>query len=182
MQVRNHWNWIIKCKNSLHVNWFLFKYKSQEHNFYRVGPIFSFSFVVWLTWLTAADLLGCWHFKVTVHPKIMKIRWKLSYPQVIQDEAELFLHRIRFGEIQHYITCSPMDPLQWMGAVRMRVQQLIKMSQWINMNLVHQLTSCEEKSCVFVKKQFIFITCLTNKAASEKVVLSESGVKYAKIK
>ncbi len=40
---------------------------------------------------------------------------------------------IRFGEIKHYITCSPMDPQQWMGAVRMRVQtdktELIKTSQ-----------------------------------------------------
>ncbi len=24
-----------------------------------------------------------------------------------------------FGETWHYITCSPVDPLQWMGAVRM---------------------------------------------------------------
>ncbi len=25
-------------------------------------------------------------------------------------------------KIYLYITCSPMDPLQWMGAVRMRIQ------------------------------------------------------------
>ncbi len=29
---------------------------------------------------------------------------------------------IRFGEMYHSITCSLMDALQWMGAVRMRVQ------------------------------------------------------------
>ncbi len=29
---------------------------------------------------------------------------------------------IRFGEMCRSITCSLMDPLQWMGAVRMRVQ------------------------------------------------------------
>ncbi len=29
---------------------------------------------------------------------------------------------IRFGEMYYSITCSPMDPLQWMGAVRLRVQ------------------------------------------------------------
>ncbi len=28
----------------------------------------------------------------------------------------------RFGEIQYYIICSPVDPLQWMGAVKMRIQ------------------------------------------------------------
>ncbi len=36
---------------------------------------------------------------------------------------------IRFGEIQHYITFSAMDALQWMGAVRMRVQTADKTSQ-----------------------------------------------------
>ncbi len=35
--------------------------------------------------------------------------------QAIQDVDE-------FGEIWHFVTCSPMDPLQWMGAVRMRIQ------------------------------------------------------------
>ncbi len=58
--------------------------------------------------------------KGTDHPK-MKLWWKcptsLGHPR-----GCLFLHGNRFGEIQHYITCSPMDPLQWMGAVRMRVQ------------------------------------------------------------
>ncbi len=45
----------------------------------------------------------------------------------------LFLHRNRFGYILHHITCSPMDPLQWMGAVRMRVQTVDKnASQIIN--------------------------------------------------
>ncbi len=33
-----------------------------------------------------------------------------------------FLLWNRFGEMYCYITCSPTDPLQWMGAVRMRVQ------------------------------------------------------------
>ncbi len=33
-----------------------------------------------------------------------------------------FLLWNRFGGMYCYITCSPTDPLQWMGAVRMRVQ------------------------------------------------------------
>ncbi len=40
---------------------------------------------------------------------------------------------IRFGEIQHSITCSLMDPLQWMGAVRMRVQTADK-----NITIIHK--------------------------------------------
>ncbi len=39
----------------------------------------------------------------------------------------LFLHWNRVGEIQQYITFSPTDPLQWMGAVRMR--EIIKTAQ-----------------------------------------------------
>ncbi len=49
------------------------------------------------------------------------ICWKCTHPQVIQD-ADEFLQLNRDGEIQHCITCLPMDALQWMGAVRMRVQ------------------------------------------------------------
>ncbi len=39
-----------------------------------------------------------------------------------------------------------MDPLQWMGAVRMRVQTADKNITIIHNTLVHQLTSCEAKS------------------------------------
>ncbi len=45
----------------------------------------------------------------------MKMCW--IYPQSIQDVDE-FVSIIRFGKIQHVITCSG----HWMGAVRMRVQ------------------------------------------------------------
>ncbi len=47
----------------------------------------------------------------------MKIRSKCTHPQAIQDVDELFLQQNRFGEI----TCLPMTPLQWMGAIRMRL-------------------------------------------------------------
>ncbi len=33
---------------------------------------------------------------------------------------------IRFGEMQHSITVSAMDPLQWMGAIRMRLFHWMK--------------------------------------------------------
>ncbi len=36
------------------------------------------------------------------------------------------------SSFQHYTTCLPVDPLQWMGAVRMRVQTAYKTSQLIN--------------------------------------------------
>ncbi len=54
-----------------------------------------------------------------------------------------------------------MDPLQWMGAVRMRVQTADKNITIIHTTSVHQLISCEVKNCVFVKnkaiiKAFIF--------------------------
>ncbi len=41
-----------------------------------------------------------------------------THPQDIQNIDEFFLHQNRFGALHH----SPMDPLQWMGPVRMRVQ------------------------------------------------------------
>ncbi len=48
--------------------------------------------------------------------------WELfkesSHPQAIQDVDEF----VSSSELIWRITCSPMDPLQWMGAVRMRVQ------------------------------------------------------------
>ncbi len=39
----------------------------------------------------------------------------------------------RFGEMCHSITCSAMDALQWMGAVRMRVQTADK-----NITIIHK--------------------------------------------
>ncbi len=67
----------------------------------------------------------------------------------------LFLHQNRFGEMYHYITCSPMDPLQWMGAVRMRVQTADKNITIIHTTPVHQLTSYELKSCMFIRNKLI---------------------------
>ncbi len=48
-----------------------------------------------------------------------------------------------------------MDPLQWMGAVRMSVQKADKYITIIHTTQVHQLMSCEVKSCVFVRNKSI---------------------------
>ncbi len=72
-----------------------------------------------------------------------------------------------------------MDYLQWMGAVRMRVQTADKNITIIHTTPVHQLTSCEvKKKCVY-KKQFLFNLKLLYPL---KKILSEWGEKYAQIK
>ncbi len=90
-----------------------------------------------------------------------------------------------------------MDPLQWMGAVRMRVQTADKNITIIHTTPVHQLTSWEYKSCMFVRNKSINKVLLTsnsgfqpkydsiihnNASSSEKVVWFESGEKSAQIK
>ncbi len=67
------------------------------------------------------------------------------------------------------ISCSLIDPLQWMGAVRMRVQTSDKNISIIHTTPVHRLMTCEVKRCVFVRNKSIIKT-------------SESGEKYAQIK
>ncbi len=50
-------------------------------------------------------------------------KWKFSLNFLIRRISmmlmSLFLHWVSFGEILHYFTHSQMDPLKWMGAVRM---------------------------------------------------------------
>ncbi len=70
--------------------------------------------------------------------------------------------------MQHHISVSAMDVLQWMGAVRMRVQTADKNITIIHTTPVHQLTSGEDKSCVFlrnkcmikIKNIIFYISCL----------------------
>ncbi len=51
----------------------------------------------------------------------------------------------------HYLLTN-LDLLQWMGAIRMRVQTSDKNITIIhNMTPVHQLMSCEVKSCMFLR-------------------------------
>ncbi len=53
----------------------------------------------------------------------------MSYPQVIQDVDEF----VSSSDLDKYITCSVIDHLQWMGAVRMRVQTADK-----NITIIHK--------------------------------------------
>ncbi len=97
----------------------------------------------------------------------------------------LFLHQNRFGEVLYYISCSAVDPLQSLGAVRMRVQTAEK-KHHKNPQVVHMTPV--QKSCVFViNKKSIIKTFLTSMLAKimlspRKVVTSESVEKYAQIK
>ncbi len=58
-----------------------------------------------------------------------------------------------------------MDPLQWMGAVRTRGQTADKnftIIHVIHTTPVHQLKSCEEKICAFVRNKSIIKAFLTS--------------------
>ncbi len=100
-----------------------------------------------------------WKSKLTklkgiVHPK-MKLCWKYTH----------FLGNLRFRWICFQTVldkCSiahHADPLQWMGAVRKRVQTADKEITIIHMTPVHQLMSCEVKSHMFVINQSIIKVC-----------------------
>ncbi len=84
-------------------------------------------------------------FKETVLPKMTFTENRLT--------LFVFFHQNRFGEIQHNITWSPMDTLQWMGAIRMRVQTADKNITAIHTTPVHHLICCELKSCMFVRNK-----------------------------
>ncbi len=64
----------------------------------------------------------------------------------------------------HYISCSPVDPLQCMGAFRMRVQTADKNITVVHKTPVHHLTSCKVKSCMFVRKKSIKMLLMSNKS------------------
>ncbi len=99
----------------------------------------------------------------------------------------LFLHQDSVTSLDHQ--CSA---LQWMGAIRIRVQIADKNNSVIHTTPVHQLMTCEEKSCVFIRNKSIIKAFLTSNPcplssvhnivfSNEKVILSESGEKYAQI-
>ncbi len=86
---------------------------------------------------------------------------------------------IRFREMLQCITCSAMDALQWMGAVRMRVQTADKNITIIYITPVHQFTSWEDKMRVVrnksIKPLCFWLKCESiihnNSSSSEKVYL-----------
>ncbi len=72
----------------------------------------------------------CFAFKGIVHPK-MHISWKCAYPHVIQDVDEFVssLEQIWRNLSLHHLLIS--DPLQWMGAVRMRAEKVSVINKFI---------------------------------------------------
>ncbi len=95
------------------------------------------------------------HLKEMLHIQINS--WKLHH-QDIQDVDEFVSSWEQIW--RNSITCSLRKSLQWMGAIRMRVQTSDKNITVIHTTPVHQLTSCEVKSCMFVKK-YIYQGSLT---------------------
>ncbi len=81
----------------------------------------------------------------------MKICWKHIHPQVILDVDEFVSSYEQIWRNLHYVTCSTMDPLQWMGAVRTRVQTTDKNVTIIHTTPVYLWMSWEVKSCVTKK-------------------------------
>ncbi len=76
-----------------------------------------------------------------------------------------------------------MDPLQWMGAVRMRVQTADKNITIIHTTPVHRLTSWEAKHCMFViNKSIKTFFCPQFIILLSPLKKPESGEKYAQIK
>ncbi len=93
----------------------------------------------------------------------------------------LFLHQI-WRNVAFCITCSAMDALQWMGAVRMRVQTADKnitiIHKVIHTSPVHQLISWEAKWNKSIIKTSICCFCPkyesiihNNASSNEKVHL-----------
>ncbi len=101
---------------------------------------------------------------------------------------------IRFGEMKRNITCSIMDPLQWMGAVKMRVQtadKTITSHPHIFIPIINVLWSDKLHVCktqihrygAFKVKLLLSskIQIHDNASSSEKIIWSESGEKSAQI-
>ncbi len=91
-------------------------------------------------------------FKGIVHPK-MYIYWKCTHPQAIQDINNFVsLSKQIWGNLalHHLLTngCSEWVPSEW------EFKLLINITITYT-NPVHQLTSCEVKSCVFVRNKSI---------------------------
>ncbi len=72
-------------------------------------------------------------------------------PQAIPDVDEF----VSSSDLENCISVSAMHALQWMGAVRMRVQTADKNITIIHTTPVHQLTSREDKCCVYARNKYI---------------------------
>ncbi len=131
------------------------------------------------------------NIKGTVYSKIC---WECT-PRDIQDVDELVSSSEQIWRNVAYFTCSSVDALQWMGAVRIRVQTADKNITLIHTTPVYQWMSGEGKSYMIVRNKFIIKTFLTSNCclriessiisisfSGEKIIPSESEEKYAQIK
>ncbi len=75
---------------------------------------------------------------------------KIHSSPAIQDVDDFVSSSEQIWRNLAYVTCSPVDPLQWMGAVRMRVQ------------------TAEVKNCTFVKNTSIK-SIIHNKAVEKSI-------------
>ncbi len=155
---------VIECRNrvfsalkkTLYCCLSLFGYLSQQ----------TFTSLTGLEGIWTIAVLGCSYY--IVHPQI-KISWKCTYPQAIQDE-DVFLHWNKCGFFLHYITCSPMDPLQWMDAIRMRAQTAEI--------IIHKIFRYfEEKNCLFLISKSIMTFLTSNQNISSLTIILLSSVK-----
>ncbi len=87
----------------------------------KYDEVTSISYYIWrlLVWLNRIITIAFKIFKGIVHSK-MKICWKFTLPQAIQDVFVSSLEQTLRNVILYHLLIN--DPLQWMGAVRMRVQ------------------------------------------------------------
>ncbi len=76
----------------------------------------------------------------------MKICLKCIHTQAIKYVDEFVPSSEQIWRILHYISVSPMDPQQWMGAVIMRVQTADK-NTTSNPHLLQSSQSCGSKIC-----------------------------------
>ncbi len=87
-----------------------------------------------------------------------------------------FLHWNRFGEIKHYTTCSQKDPLQWMGAVRMRVQTIITSNPHQSLVMQKALCLCQTNPSLRCNFKPLLLAIINNpiinnnSSSSEKVI------------
>ncbi len=80
--------------------------------------------------------------------------WKCTHPEAIQDVDEFVSTNLE----KHSITCSPVDPLQWMGAVRIRVQTVKKYTQLFTSQDINGLEWCG----LLMDYCDVFISCLVS--------------------
>ncbi len=102
-------------------------------------------------WTTSWGQRELFIYAVSVHNTIL-VYWCFKFTGIVHPKYKFAKNALTFrtSSIYRWVclfikTCSPMDPLLWMGAVRIRVQTADKHITIIHTTPVHQLTSCKWK-------------------------------------